>query len=88
MMSSVHVLTLISDRKGTETENYEYFSHFINELVVRSLLEIEESSDRYHFHRLIKEYLLLYKSAAEKRNPYEDMERKRKVGRVTCAKVD
>ena len=66
MMSAVHVLAVISDRKGTLTENFEYFSHSIYELLSRSLLEIDESSGRYRFHRLIKEFLLLYKSDAIK----------------------
>ena len=86
MMSAVNILMLISDQKGTWTEKYEYFSNSINELLTRSLLEIDESSGRYHFHRLIKEFLLLYKSDA-KRKRY-DRAFQQYYGTILCDLTD
>ena len=43
----------------------EYFSSQINELVTRSLLELDEQSGRYHFHRLLKKFFLLHSTLSE-----------------------
>ena len=53
------VLRLISRQSD------EYFSSQINELVTRSLLELDEQSGRYHFHRLLKEFFLLHSTLSE-----------------------
>jgi tetratricopeptide (TPR) repeat protein len=37
----------------------DYLSQSLDKLVMRSLLEFDEYSGRYHFHRLIKEFFLL-----------------------------
>ena len=55
------VLRLISRQSD------EYFSSHINELVTRSLLELDEQSGRYHFHRLLKEFFLTYSTLSEAR---------------------
>ena len=55
------VLRLISRQSD------EYFSSQINELVTRSLLELDEQSGRYHFHRLLKEFFLTHTTLSEAR---------------------
>ena len=45
----------------------EYLTNSLNELVEHSLLELDELTQRYHFHRLIKEFFLLYSNHDESR---------------------
>lgn len=45
----------------------DYFSNSLNELVTRSLIEFDESTKRYYFHRLIKEFFVLHSNDSEER---------------------
>ena len=60
------VLKLIFNNSGTELlAAEEYLAESLIELVEHSLLEFDELSQRYHFHRLIKDFFLCYSSLNE-----------------------
>ena len=63
--AAIHILMFISNSSRSPVEDLEYFTNSLNELVTRSLLEFDEYTGRYNFHRLIKEFFLLHSDKSE-----------------------
>ena len=63
--AAINVLMFISNSSRSPVEDLEYFTNSLNELVARSLLELDEYTGRFNFHRLIKEFFLLHSKKSE-----------------------
>lgn len=50
----------------TQHDKIYYFSNALNELALRSLLVYIKHSERYYFHKLIKEFFLSHSNSSEK----------------------
>ena len=63
--AAINILMFISNSSRSPVEDLEYFTNSLNELVTRSLLEFDEDTGRYNFHRLIKEFFLIHSNKSE-----------------------
>ena len=63
--AAINILMFISNSSRSPVEDREHFTNSLNELVTRSLLELDEDTGRYNFHRLIKEFFLIHSDKSE-----------------------
>lgn len=61
--AAVNILSYISNNSDASSE---YLHNSVSDLVTRSLLEYNQESGRFHFHRLIKEFFIHYSKPHEK----------------------